>query len=181
MALKERSAKTKCKEKLAEIAKMESYCEQEIEDALINWTSLSISNVMVKKSSIKNAGRGVFSNIIFEDNDCIAEYNGTMISNKKVRSLINQKKFHYIAMIHSLLYIDGNKHDKDGVGSLVNDNRKKCNARLYSTNSFGSSSYNKGKKSNFRVFIIASKKILPNEEIFICYGRGYWLQFDSST
>ncbi len=167
----ERNAKTKCKQRLRCLFTQE---EEEEDDIGINWDNFYIrDSIFLKKSSIQNAGLGVFVAIDFQENDIITEYLGKKINNEQVEQLTSQNKFHYIAQLSKDISIDGYRFEKIknsfGFGSMINDiqNKKKTNCALFATT----------KNRRLSLFIVAIKPIYQNEELFLNYGLKYWNQF----
>ncbi len=172
-----RLAKNKCNENLIEIRKYEEKNLHYLSDICINWSTLNNKNVTVRKSTIPNAGRGLFANITFNIDDCVAEYNGKIIGQKEVDKLTEQNQYQYIAQLTDFLAIDGYRDEKTGLGSFVNDIRTKTkhNAYFYvSDYKPNNDNHNFGRKTNLRVFLIASNKIEKGDEIFVSYGSKYW-------
>lgn len=157
----ERKAKTRCKELLKSMFK-------EKEDDL-NWKTLkNLDVVCIKISSIPNAGFGIFANVNFEEHDVITEYKGKKLNNDEVLKLTLQNKFHYIAQVNSQNSIDGLRKipkNKNCFGSIINDaqNYKQTNCILYCHRN--------------KLFIVAIKPILKNQELFLNYGKKYWETF----
>ncbi len=155
-----RIAKTKCKELLL---------KHNQETDLENWSKINL--IVLKKSSIENAGLGLFALVNFEENDIITEYKGKRINNEEVLKLTNTNNFYYIAQLNSTISIDGKRcklKNKIGLGSMINDNRQEPNCQLYAVE----------KNKKLRLFVIAIRNIKSNEEFFLNYGQKYWEQYN---
>jgi hypothetical protein len=104
-------------------------------------------------------GRGVFATKNINCGDLIEEV--PLITNIKQNDIKNSKTMMDYVLVHP------NKEDEMvimlGFGSLYNDNKKFQNAKW---------TFNKEKEC---VNVIATKNILKNNEIFVSYGKNYWL------
>jgi uncharacterized protein len=118
----------------------------------------------VKTSILPGCGKGLFTKIFIPKGIIITEYTGKITSFKDAdHDEGNNQYLFYVSRNH---VIDARGHH-ESPGRFINDARghKKIvgltnNAKYITV----------GK----RVFITAIKKILPNDEIFISYGKEYW-------
>lgn len=122
--------------------------------------------LIIKKSQIPGAGKGLFTTKDIKKGSKIIEYRGEIIDWKE--------------------YCKRTKEDKDGYMAYVN--RKKC-IDAYNTPQYKARYANdaegiirkKGLKNNAeyqiiddRVYIVATRDIKAGEEIFVSYSKSYW-------
>jgi SET domain-containing protein len=122
--------------------------------------------LIVKKSLLPNAGKGLFTDKAIKKNTKIIEYKGEIIDWKEYEKRV--------------------KEDKDGYLFFINKNR--C-IDAYPTPGFKARYANdaaglsrtKGLKNNSayevfgnKCFIVAQRPIEAGEEIFVSYGKEYW-------
>lgn len=122
--------------------------------------------LIVKKSQLPNAGKGLFTTTAIKKNSKIIEYKGEIIDWKEYTKRV--------------------KEDKDGYLFFINKNRcidafstKQYKAR-YANDAAGIGRV-KGltNNANYEVFgdqcfIVASKDIQAGEEVFVNYTKEYW-------
>jgi uncharacterized protein len=137
--------------------------------------TVSQKDLRVKKSKIKDAGKGLFardkqkkdsSSKIFEKDENIEEYTGKLLSKKKLDEKYGDDLAPYAVMAKKDLFIDAIKK-KSSVARYANDchnSGKKCNARFSVSH----------RNQKTKVFIKADKKIKHGEEILVSYGDEYW-------
>lgn len=125
--------------------------------------------VTVKKSSVENAGLGLFAEIthprkvVFKKNNIIVPYDGERIDKAELdRRYGNNYTAPYALQVSDQIYEDGAL--RRGVGTLVNHSAKKKNAKLDKEDGVG--------------FVRATKNINSGEEIFVDYGEDYNLAED---
>ena len=116
----------------------------------------------IKKSSIPNAGKGLFvfdkfaeNDIIFKKGDKIISYEGELINLQQLNKRYGDYTAPYALNIDKNNYRDASL--KRGVGSLGNTNNKRNNVKL-SANT-----------KNKTAFLKATKNIRNGSEIFISY------------
>jgi SET domain-containing protein len=125
--------------------------------------------LVVRDSTIQNAGKGVFvldvhreeDEIIFRKGDRVCYYEGEVLSHEQFLERYSNadKTAPYTVQLHNNKYEDGAL--KRGIGSLLNHKRmNQCNCKLSISR-------------NNRAQIIATKNIYNYEELFINYGRSY--------
>lgn len=122
--------------------------------------------LIVKTSTLPNAGKGLFTTKAIKKSDKIIEYQGEIIDWKEYEKRV--------------------KEDKDGYLFYINKNRcidafstPKFKAR-YANDAMGLARI-KGVKNNAayeifgdQCFIVAKRDIEPGEEIFVSYSKEYW-------
>lgn len=122
--------------------------------------------LIIKSSTLPNAGKGLFTTKAIKKSEKIIEYRGEIIDWKEYEKRV--------------------KEDKDGY--LFYINKKRC-IDAYTTPQYKARYANdatglsrvKGLKNNAsyeiegdRCFIIADRNIAAGEEIFVSYGKEYW-------
>ena len=126
--------------------------------------------VCIKKSQIPGAGLGLY---LLEDakaGDFIARYSGEPLS----RQESVKRRSHYRLQVHKNLYLDA-ADPRHFEGRYINDSKGsafKTNARFascYRTNICSATGY-----SWVRVY--ATRKIRAGEEVFLDYGKDFWLE-----
>lgn len=138
---------------------------------LLNQSFLHICNYMdleIKESKIPNAGKGLFAKAIFKRGQPILEYTGEQITWAQCRK---------------------RNEALDGVGAYYfYVSERKCIDALYCLDSLARYANDAagfvripGIRNNSRFeiikgkpYIVASRTILPGQEIFVSYGRSYW-------
>jgi len=140
------------------------------------------NGVEVRKSSIPNAGKGLWSQgSPFRSNDFITEYDGMVISRSSALQLKQTKKDTHCRGLGHHLVIDGLFKPKSGRGgaSFANDPRdpEMCNA-IFVLKDTEIGVKRDGESTLTRVFLRAIKDIPPHSEIFVSYGKGFWERHD---
>jgi hypothetical protein len=124
-------------------------------------------HLRIKKSTIPNAGMGIFAvdptdssqKIIFKPNDTIALYKGEIIDKDILIERYAGKTPPYVVGINKNRYEDGARYR--GVGSIANTKAGHNNATI--------SVHNKYAK------IKATKNIYNGDEVFLSYGKSHKL------
>lgn len=124
---------------------------------------LYIHRLRIKKSTIPNAGKGLFAmtgrpgnEILFREEDTICEYHGEVIDKDTLDERYGEFTAPYAVEVNEDRFIDSST--ARGVGSLANSKPRHQNAHLTVYRN--------------RVFVKATKNIRNNKEIFCSYGRG---------
>jgi len=123
-----------------------------------------IDNLRIKPSNIKSAGYGLYvANKEFKKGAIIAEYLGEISRNTIYGT--------YVLEINRNTFINANK--STCLASFANScrasNKNQCECKNNNA---------EFKQRNGKTVVIATRKIQPNEEIFINYGRDYWKYID---
>ena len=121
--------------------------------------------VSVRQSQIPNAGKGLYAyngepnnnEIVFRTNEKICPYYGEIINSQTLDNRYGIYTAPYGIKVSANIYEDGAKIR--GVGSLIN-HRANPNVR-----------YSVGKDK--RIYIVATKNIRNNVELYANYGRDY--------
>ena len=117
----------------------------------------------VKISSLPGCGKGLFTKIFIPKGMIITEHTGKITSFKDADAEDNNPYLFYVTRNH---VIDA-KHQHQTLARFANDARGQKRIAGFGNNA-------KYIIIAKRVFIIASKDILPKEEIFVGYGKEYW-------
>ena len=120
--------------------------------------------LVIKKSTLAGAGKGLFTKKLIPKGTRIAEYKGKITTWKEVDHLDGLNA--YIFYINRNHVIDGSKHKKT-FARFANDAKGSKK---------GSGLINNCKYvvDELRVFLESKKEISANEEILAGYGKEYW-------
>jgi uncharacterized protein len=132
---------------------------------------LHICNLMkveVKKSKIPNAGKGLFAADVFKRGEPIIEYTGEQITwaqcQKRNEALDGVGAYYFYISerkcIDALYRLDSLARYANDAAGFIRIPGIRNNARFEII---------KGKP-----FIVASRTIMPGDEIYVSYGREYW-------
>jgi uncharacterized protein len=120
--------------------------------------------LIVKKSSLPNAGKGLFANEYIPKGTRIAEYKGKIATWKQVKQdSVNNVYLYYMNRNH---VIDARNYKKSKA-RYANDARGLKRIKGFTNNAVYI-------ESGGRVFIESTRNIAPGEEIFVNYGKEYW-------
>jgi len=165
--------------------KFSKLTKKEYIETLINHQKISSfekesDNIYKKKSKLKNAGNGIFAKRDFLSGEIICLYcpylifdkkNGQVITiDKDEKNLdeINKCYGDYVLNVYHDISIFANPNfekNKDCLGHM-------CNDRGYSPYKRYNEDFNNG-IFNY-LYLIATKPIRKDDEIYISYGRNYW-------
>jgi uncharacterized protein len=121
-------------------------------------------NLVIKKSILPGAGKGLFTKKIIPKGSRIAEYKGKITTWKEVDHMNGLNA--YIFYINRNHVIDGSKH-KNSFARFANDAKG-------SEKGTGLNNNCKYVIDGLRVFLESKKEIPANEEILAGYGKEYW-------
>lgn len=124
--------------------------------------------LIVKKSSLPNSGKGLFTTQDIKKGQIVCEYEGEMITWDEAtkRNTKDVKKGAYFYFINDKKVIDAFAA-KNTFGRYANDAAGLSRIKGFRNNA---TYFEKGS----RVFIKATRNIPAGSEIFVSYGRGYW-------
>lgn len=122
--------------------------------------------VIVKKSTLPKAGKGLFTDKDVKKDEIVCEYEGELINWDEAIKRNDKGKGGYVYFINSKNCIDAFDF-KNSFGRYANDA-----AGVGRINGFRNNSTYFEKKN--RVFIKATRNIKAGSEIFVSYGRAYW-------
>lgn len=122
------------------------------------------NHLVVKKSTLPNAGKGLFTKIFIPKGAFIVEYKGKVSTWKEAEPAEGFNGYIY--------YINRNKvidamHDPSAIARYANDAKGLSRIKGLTNNA----EYIELKD---RVFIVAKKDIPKGSEIFVGYGKEYW-------
>lgn len=121
-------------------------------------------HIVVKKSNLPGAGKGLFARHFIPKGTPIAEYTGKIKTWKDVKEESgNNVYLYYMNRNH---VIDARNHKKSKA-RYANDARGLKRIKGFSNNA----AYT---ERGSRVFIESTKDIAPGEEILVNYGKEYW-------
>lgn len=125
---------------------------------------LSETQLVVKRSTLPDAGKGLFTKKAIAKGSKIAEYTGTITKWKEVEHQDGSNP--YIFYVNKNHVIDANNH-KDSVARYANDARGLTRVTGITNNA-------EFVEEGVRVFLVAKKEIPKGAEIFVGYGKEYW-------
>lgn len=136
---------------------------------LDSFISTMKDNVIIKKSNIIKAGRGLFAKKKFLPGDLILPYEGAILNSKEFHELYKKQICAKMVLnVDRNIYIDSsNPKDENEplfMGAFANDTYN----TTYKHNAVFQSS------KNMTPFLQAIQTIEPDEEIFVDYGPVYW-------
>jgi SET domain-containing protein len=121
------------------------------------------SYLKVKTSTLPGCGKGLFTKIFIPKGILITEHTGKITSFRDACGEGNNPYLFYVTRNH---VIDA-RDEHDAFARFVNDARGHKRITGFTNNA-------KYIIIGKRVFIKAIRNILPNEEIFVGYGKEYW-------
>jgi SET domain len=115
--------------------------------------------VIYKKSSIPNAGNGVFANTDIPTDHAITVYSGEKVDDKPNCS-------EYVIQLQDGSYVIGNSTPqvRNGLGSFINRSAANKNCEIEEDEDYQ------------LLIIVAAKNIKKGDELFTTYSRGYRLR-----
>lgn len=122
--------------------------------------------LIVKKSQLPNAGKGLYTTTAIKKGEKVIEYKGEIIEWKDYRKRIEENKDGYLFFISKKRCIDAFStpqhkarfaNDAAGIGR-VKGLSNNCNYEIFGD----------------QCFIVAKKDIKAGEEIFVNYTKEYW-------
>jgi uncharacterized protein len=123
------------------------------------------SKLVIKKSSLPGAGKGLFTRVFIPKGTRIVEYKGEIVTWKEVEKMADDRNG-YVFFFNNQHCIDAWK-TKKGVAHFANDARGIVRVEGVKNNS----EYVTEKK---RCYIEATKDIQAGSEILVGYGAEYW-------
>ena len=121
-------------------------------------------HLLIKRSKIPRAGKGLFTKVDIKKGTLIVEYKGKVTTWKEIQQ--NRSFNAYVYYINRNHVIDA-KPFRQYAGRYANDANGITKLKGLRNNC----SY---KITDHKVFIKAMKKIVAGEEIFVSYGKEYW-------
>jgi len=122
--------------------------------------------LIVKSSSLPNAGKGLFTNKAIKKSEKIIEYKGEIIDWKEYEKRVAEDKDGYLFYINKKRCIDAfstPQHKARYANDAAGLSRVKGLRNNSSYEIFGD-----------QCFIVAERDIKPGEEIFVNYTKEYW-------
>jgi len=127
--------------------------------------------VEVRKSTIPNAGNGLFALKDFKKDDKIDQYTGRVISSDEADELANNAKPHDPSIEYFIALDNGKVLDvykSDCLARIANDAEGYSKIKGFSNNS------KIMEYPGSKIFLVATKNIPAGSEIFTGYGKHYW-------
>lgn len=122
--------------------------------------------LVVKKSSIPDSGKGLFTRVFIPKGTLIVEYKGRRTTCKEVNH--DDGKNGYIYYVTRNFVIDASPYKK-ALARYANDARG-----LKRVKGINNNCVYVYKRDKDAVFIESTKDIPPNSEILVNYGKEYW-------
>jgi uncharacterized protein len=122
-------------------------------------------HLYVKKSTLPNAGKGLFTKVFIPKGTKITEYKGEILTWKEVEKMADYRNG-YVFYFNKNYVVDAWK-TKKGVAHYANDARGITRVEGVKNNA----EYDTEKK---RCYIVATKDIPARSEILVSYGAEYW-------
>lgn len=122
--------------------------------------------LIVKKSQLPNAGKGLYTTTPIKKGEQVIEYKGEIINWKEYEKRVAENKDGYLFFINNKRCIDAfptpqykARYANDAAGlSRVKGLKNNCDYEIVGD----------------KCFIVARRNIQPGEEIFVNYTREYW-------
>ncbi|MBL7861616.1 MAG: SET domain-containing protein [Cyclobacteriaceae bacterium] len=121
--------------------------------------------MVIKKSTLPGAGKGLFTKVFIPKGTRIVEYKGEVVTWKEVEKMADDRNG-YVFFFNNLYCIDAWK-TKKGIAHYANDAKGIVRVKGITNNS----EYVTEKK---RCYIEATKDIPAGSEILVGYGADYW-------
>lgn len=122
-------------------------------------------NLVIKKSTIPNSGKGVFTKVDIEKDDIITEYTGEKVSHTVGASRVILAQSDSVVYLNKKYLVD-TRTDKTCYATYINDaeglNKTGAKNNVYMVRMKG------------HIFVVAKRDIQKGEELFISYGKLYW-------
>lgn len=119
----------------------------------------------VRESKIPGAGKGLFATRLHERSSTICEYSGVVLPNEVAWKLHDKS---YLMKIGDNVYVDALKCP-DVLARYIND----CRGRRG-----GFNVHFVKRPEDGRADVVAMRDIQPGEELYVNYGRLYWLAYN---
>lgn len=126
--------------------------------------TINENKLIVKRSGLPGAGKGLFTKIFIPKGTPIVEYKGTITTWKEVDHTDGENS--YIYYVKRNFVIDARPHPKS-LARYANDARGLKKVKGMSNNA-------EYKEYGLSVFIVAKKNIPAGSEILVEYGKEYW-------
>ena len=122
------------------------------------------NHILVKKSNLPGAGKGLFARNFIPKGTHIAEYKGKVTTWKKVKD--DNGNNNYLYYMNRNHVIDARNYKKSKA-RYANDARGLKRIKGFTNNAIYI-------ENGDQVFIESTKDIAPGEEILVSYGKEYW-------
>ncbi|MDP1726135.1 MAG: SET domain-containing protein [Bacteroidota bacterium] len=125
-------------------------------------------NLVIKKSKIPGAGKGLFTTTLIKRGEPVIEYTGDNITWAECK----RRNEHHDGVSAYFFYISARKcvdaqNCPESKARYANDAAGFIRLPGFKNNS-------RFEIRNGRPFIVASKNIKPGEEVYVAYGKEYW-------
>lgn len=131
---------------------------------LFTYMTINESQLAVKKSSLPNSGKGLFSKVFIPKGTYVVEYKGSISKWKELED--SEWDNGYIYFVNNNYVINARPHP-EALARYANDARGLVKIKGLSNNCVY-------KKKGGKIYIYAEKDIHPGQEILVSYGKEYW-------
>jgi uncharacterized protein len=125
---------------------------------------LTEPKLVVKRSTLPGAGKGLFTSVFIPKGTKVVEYKGTITTWKEVDHTEGENG--YIYYVKRNYVIDARPHAK-AIARYANDARGLQRVKGITNNA-------EYREEGLKVFIVAKKDIPVDAEILVAYGKEYW-------
>jgi hypothetical protein len=126
--------------------------------------NIAPKHLLVKRSTLPGAGKGLFTKTFIPKNSRIVEYKGEVTSWKEADHKDGNNLYIFYVNKNHVIDADGNKKF---LARYANDARGFSKVKGLSNNS-------QYQNYNGRIYITATRDIEAGSEIFVGYGKAYW-------
>jgi hypothetical protein len=126
--------------------------------------NIAPKHLLVKRSTLPGAGKGLFTKTFIPKNSRIVEYKGKVTSWKEADHKDGNNLYIFYVNKNHVIDADGNKKF---LARYANDARGVSKVKGLSNNS-------QYQNYNGRIYITATRDIEAGSEIFVGYGKAYW-------
>lgn len=125
--------------------------------------SLLSKQLLIKRSLIPKAGKGLFTKKLIPKGTRIAEYIGDI---KTWKQITTDPEFNPYVFYINRNYVIDSKNNKEVLARYINDAKG-----LHKTEHKNNCKF---EVDGLKVYVIATSKIVSGAELFVAYGRDYW-------
>lgn len=126
--------------------------------------TINDSQLRVKRSSLPNSGKGLFTKVFIPKGTYIVEYKGTISKWKDLEE--TEWDNGYIYYVTRNYVINARPHPEH-LARYANDARGLVKVKGINNNC-------EYKKKGNKIYIYSNRDIQPGEEILVSYGKDYW-------
>lgn len=121
-------------------------------------------SLVIKKSTIPNAGKGLFTKVVIPKGSLVIQYKGKITTWKEANHMNGMNA--YIYFVNRNHVIDALNYKKS-FARYANDNKGPVKLKGVTNNC-------EYTKEGEKIYIRSTKEIFAGSEIFVSYGKEYW-------